>query len=373
MQVAPLLRAMKHIILLLATTTLALGGTSAYFWQEMREQRAHNETIQARVVQLESQLQNVPRLIPEPPLPPVAPELATPPMAPPPRPASRTEASSEPTFGRMDPTVFIARERERMKDPEYRALRLEQQKMGLAQMYLDLGTSLGLSQEQLDQLLGILAAHQLDSAPSFFPGEDASEARRSEWLRKAEESQRKQEADIRNLLGDGKYQEWQDYQGSMGARMQVRSLRSMLEGTSEPLREEQYEALVGAFVDAQRNSDFDTPSEFFKTRPPGPLSQSEQLTLMEQDLERTAQHNQRMRDAAAPHLSTAQLERYDKMLKQQLEMQRLNVRMMREQGETGAFMPFIGDGTTIVSSQGGVITQSVGTAVAAPPQPPRRQ
>lgn len=371
---APLLRDMKHIVLLLATTTVALAGTSAYYWQEVREERAQNETILARVARLETQLQNVPRVVPDPPPPPVAaalPEVAASPMAPPPRLASRTGASAEPTFHRMDPAIFMAREREMMKDPEYRALRIEQHKMGLAQMYSDVGTSLGLSPEQVDQLLGILAAHQLDSAAPFFPGEDATEARRSEWSRKVKESQRKQEADIRNLLGDAKYQEWQDYQGSMGARMQVRSLRSMLEGTSEPLREEQYQSLVGAFADVQPNPDFDANSEFFKNRAPGPLSQSEQLALMEQNLERTAQHNRRMRDAAAPYLTTAQLERYDKMLKQQLEMERLNVRMMREQGETGAFMPFVGDGTTIVSSQGGMITQSVGTAVAAPP-PPRQ-
>lgn len=367
---------MKPVILLLGTSTLALAGTSAFFWQEVREERARNEAVQARVAELESRLQNLAHPMEPPPPPPMAqlpPAMPAPPMAPPP-PASRTETESVPTFGRMDPGAFMARERERMQNPEYRALRREQQKMGMLRMYSDLGMALDLSDEDVDKVIGLLAEHQLDGAPPYSPGESPTDAQRAEWARQMQERQRKKEAGLRELLGDTKYQEWEDYERSMGARMQARNLRSILEGTSEPLREDQYKSLVTAIAAEQRN-DLEAQNDLFRNRPPGPLTQAEQMTLMEQSLERTAQQNERMRDAAAPYLSTAQLERYDKMLNQQLEMQRLNLKMMRARGESGAMVQtFMSDGATIVTSQGGTISQTIisqGSAVAvpAPPKP----
>lgn len=357
---------MKQTVLLLGTATLALAGTSAYFWQEMREERSRNEVAQARVAELESQLQ-LPRPMLEPPpavaqLPAATP---APPKAPPP-PASRVEATPSTTIGRMDPSEYFARERERMlQDPEYRALRREQQKMGMMRMYSDLGTALNLPQEEVDKLLDLLAEQQLQSmanAPPFRPGIDSNSQPSPEWFRKMEESQRKKEADIKALLGDAKYQEWQDYQQSMGARMQVRNLRSMLEGSPEPLREDQYQPLVTAIADEQRRFGTETRSDAFRTRPAAPMTHADQLAMMEQSLERTADHNQRMRDAAAPYLSTAQLERFDKMLSQQLEMQRLSLKMMRARGESGA-------GIQTFTSDGATFSQSI----VAIPSPPRQQ
>lgn len=366
---------MNQTVLLLGAATVALGGTSAYLWQEVLEERERNEVVEARVSELESRLQDFAHLPeqPPPPVPPLPPDMSPPPMAPP-LPAPRAEATPSSTIGRMDPSVFFAREQERMQDPEYRALRRQQHKMGLLRMYSDLGKSLNLPSDEVDKLLDLLAEHQLNSMPPFIPpGADQPDADRSEWARRMQESQRKKEADIRALLGDTKYPEWQDYQSSMGARMQVRNLRSILEESSEPLREDQYLPLVTAIADEQRRLGTETRSELFKTRPSGPMTHAEQLAMMEQSLERTAEHNQRMRDAAASYLSAAQLERFDKMLNQQLEMQRLNLRMMGARGEPGAMMQtFISDGATIVTSQGtGPISQTVisqGTVAPPPPQ-----
>lgn len=372
---------MKQIVLLLATSTTALGATAAYFWQETRAERTRNDAVQARVAELEGQLSELARPMPEPPPPPVAqvsPDVPPPPRAPPPPvPASRTEATLSSSIGRGDPSEYMARERERMQDPEYRALRREQQRMSMDRMHADLGFALNLPQEEVDKLLDLLAEHQLqsmDNAPPFRPGAEGNSQPSQEWFRQMAENQRKREAEVKTLLGDAKYQEWQEYQQSMGARMQVNNLRSVLEGSSEPLRRDQYQSLVKVIADEQR-AEASVRMESLKNRPPGPLSHADQMAMIEQSIERNAERNQRSRDAAASYLTSGQLERFDRMLNQQLEIQRLNLKMMQAQGDSGAvMMPFVSDGATIMTSSGGTISQTIvteGTAVAvpAPPKP----
>lgn len=373
---------MRHIVLLLGTTTLALGGTSAYLWQEIREERAHTEVVQARVADLESQLQNLPHSMPEPP--PVAQvpsDMPPPPMAPSaPRPAPPRQAAlaTEPTFGTVPPPgamMFSGGDRERMlQDPDYRALRLEQNKMMLRRQYSDLGAALNLPAGEVEKLLGVLAERQLQmmaDGPFMRPGSGSDPA--AEWSKSMAENQRQKEAEVKALLGDAKYQEWQDYKNSMGTRMQVRNLRSVLEGSPDPLRADQYQSLVTAMTAEQRRLASEPRNEMLKA--PTNLSQTEALAQMEQSLERTAQYNQRMRDAAAPYLSSTQIERFDEMLKEQLEMQRLNLKMMQSRGSSPGVitqMSVSDSGAVIYSSTtaGGTIGQGVIATEAAPPPPP---
>lgn len=369
---------MNQTVFLLGAATLALGGTSAYLWKEVRDERARNVSVQAQVAEFEARLNGMPPAIEPPPPPPVSAEIPPPPKAPPPRPAPSRQAAAEPesTFG-LNPgsgaMVYSGDPRRMFQDPEYRALRLEQNKMMLRRQYSDLGVALNLPEDEIEKLIGVLAEHQLQmmaEGPFMRPGSDPA----AEWSRKLAEIQREKEADVKALLGDAKYQEWLDYKNSMGTRMQVRNLRSALEGSSDPLREDQYQALVTAMTEEQRRLGAEPRSDLLKPSSSSMVSQSEQLTAVEQSLERAAQYNQRMRDAAAPYLSSTQLQRFDQMLKQGLEMQRLNLKMMQSRGSNpGMQMEMSSDGTTVTisrSTPGGAIGQTVIATEAAPPAPP---
>lgn len=359
---------MNETVLGLGITTLAFGATSAYLWQEVRTESERREVAQARVLELERRLQSLERPVPEliapvaqlsanvdapakAALPPVPRTVAT---------AKAAPAETEPAIGIAPAGAMPPRLLSMLQDPESRALWRAQQKMSMTQMYSDLGATLNLQADELDKLLDLLAEHQVQSMQdmrSFAQAAGTPDANsQTDWGRRMTEGQRKRDADIAALLGDAKYQEWKDYQGSMGARMQVRQLRSVLESSPEPLRADQLQPLVTAIADEQRRQASDMRNEVPGAHDQGAASESERMASFERSLERTAQYNQRVRDAAAQYLSSQQLASFDQMLSRQLEMQRLSMQMMRAHG--------IGQGQTqIITSDGSTISQTTGTVL----------
>ena len=168
-----------------------------------------------------------------------------------------------------------------------------------------------------------------------------------------QQRQRDNEAQIAGLLGDSGLQEWKDYQQTLGARMQVKQLRSIMENSTDPIRPDQVQPLVDAMAAEQKrvmeaqmrslgvnsvapsrgNVAAITGGSAWAARSMTPANQVE---MMERSLEQTAQSNQRMHDAVAPYLSQRQLEQFDKYQNQQLEFQRASLRMMRANAEAEA-------------------------------------
>jgi len=337
---------MNKITAILGATTLALSVTSSYLWMQMRGEREQREALQARLQELErgtaavSQTDNLASPMPAAAIPGAsAPHEAG--AAKGALHASAAGAENELTERRISVAQMRdMRERQRnlMRNPEYRAAMRAQQRMSMQQSYPDLASALRLPPEELDKLLDLLAEQQLQSMGEFeLPDDPASagtaaeqQQRMAEWQHRIEEEQSRRNAEIAALLGP-KYQDWQEYQGSIGARMQVRELRNTLDGSAEPLRTDQVQALVRAIAEAERLAAAEMRNEM-QRRPraqvPGP---EQRLAMFDQMIERTEAYHQRLRDAVSPHLTAAQLEAFDQMMKQQLDMQRAQVAMMREQ------------------------------------------
>ena len=257
---------------------------------------------------------------------------------------------------------MMDRSRKLMEDPEYRAAMRSQQKMMVAQQYPDLSVALNLSPDQADQLLELLADQQtrnMYERPPFRTDGTPDENEMREWQRQAEQRQRQNQEEMRALLGDAGMEQWKDYQGTMGARQQVRQLRSVLDSSGLTLQQDQVQPLVNAIAAEQRSLSGMrgtpvmaagiasgaaissvpggvVPGVGFQQRGPNQISTDDRAVMMERSIERTEQYNQRLHDAATPYLSSQQLQRFDSMLKTQLDMQRAQVRMMRAQAEAEA-------------------------------------
>jgi hypothetical protein len=216
-------------------------------------------------------------------------------------------------------------------------------------VYPDLQTALALDDQQADQFFELLAEQQMQSMTTSSPvpfGPGTDEAATREWQKQQQRLQTEKEAQIAALLGDAKLQQWKNYQSTMPARMQIRELRSTLEGAGLPLQQDQAERLITAITVEQQRAMSEKQTVFNGIGPAmvGPTgivvqagsAPADRTALFDQQIEQTKQQQQRLHNAASPHLTSQQLEYFERMQAAQLEMQLINLKMMRAQMEAEA-------------------------------------
>jgi hypothetical protein len=221
-------------------------------------------------------------------------------------------------------------QRKMLQDPEYRELMRSQQKMGMKHMYGDMESMLGLSREEAQRVLDVLAEQQLRSMEQrpLMPPMDGSapdQAAMREQQRYFAEMKRKNDAELAAALGP-KYSEWQEYQQNTWSRSQVTRLRESLAGSDEPLRQDQLKPLVQAMAREQQQIQMNSMRSQYPAGVAGPEAQ---MHMQEEWLERTAQSHERIRNAVSSLLTPSQLQQLQEQQDQERKMQELNLRMQR--------------------------------------------
>jgi hypothetical protein len=345
---------MSKSVIVLVVATLACGSASAYLWRELRAEREETEALLARVAELEKAPLSSPAVVKPRPV-----EIAPAPVAPP-EPENKPHSSAKPGLaavanpapsatiafagpnirnGRMDPEMQrrmqenFERQRAMLQDPEYRQLMRDQQKIGMRRMYGDMETMLGLSKEEADRVMDVLAEQQvrsMEQRPFFaMDGTQPDQAAIREQQRVFEETRRKNEAELATALGP-KYGEWQEYQQNMWSRSQVMRLKETLAASDEPLRQDQIKPLVQALAREQQQMQMSSMrGQQYGTKP----SPENQLRMQEEWLERTAQSHERVRNAVSSLLSPAQMQQLQEQQEQERKMQEINLRMQRARAE----------------------------------------
>lgn len=326
---------MNKSIVIFGILCAGFASASGYLWQEMRAQRERADALQDQIAELSSQPKAQPATLPSSPT--TEPEItaATTQVTQAPVTVARTasmQAASAVNAGSRK-RVFNGFEQQQrlLRDPEYRKVMLAQQRRSMSMSHPDLKSALGLSREQTDHLFDLLAEQQirsLENAQSMTDPPD--QAALQEMERQVQEQQRNTEAEVASLLGDAKMAEWKEYRQTIGARYQVNELRATLAGGDSALRQDQIQPLVAAIAQEQRR--IDTDGGYIKLLPAHPTTEN-RARMLEESIERTAASHQRIHDAAASILSSDQLDSLDEMLNQNLDMQRVQVRMMRARGE----------------------------------------
>jgi|HigsolmetaAR201D_1030396.scaffolds.fasta_scaffold00419_23 hypothetical protein len=341
---------MKTSVLVLGVATLASTIASAHLWQTLRQERAQSAALQARVADLEERLIAAVALPPpktigsQLPEPTVEPEPASPPqqVSAVIRSTPMNElTSTAPPDAEMQRRFRAGREEQLrlLKDPEYRALMRDQQKLAMQQAHADLDLFLDLTPEEADRLFDVLAEQALrnmEQRPPIaeFSGAPPSEADMLEWRQKMEEQRRQNEMEIAAVLGS-KYNDWQEYQRNGWSRSQVAQLRQALSLTNEPLRQDQIKPLAEAIAREQRN--LSRPRNM-----PSPRSLQDpqaSLRFAEEMLERTAETHRRIRDAVSGLLTPTQLAQLKRQQEQELKAQELALRQQRARVERGEPIP----------------------------------
>jgi hypothetical protein len=218
-----------------------------------------------------------------------------------------------------------------LADPAYRAAMRTQHRLQLEPHYGELAAELGLSQEEADRFLDLLADHDLreneNRIKNGIPGEGGNEEERRRRLKAQQEQM---ESERKAFLGEERYLAWTEYVNSAGARAQVRDLRTQLATSSSPLREDQIKPLVKALAAedqrhaAERRENRSNGAQWTDETPA-----AERIAYMERRDRLIHESIDRTREAAASYLDSEQQKRFDAMLDQRRNRARADLELWR--------------------------------------------
>lgn len=341
---------MQKIALVLAIAAVGEGLIALHLVRQLQAERETAQTLQARVVELE---RRVPQraagatfvAIPAPTSSPFAVVGQSAPAQPTPVMNGQT-ITALPDQQQMREQMAASMESQRtlLKDPEYREALLTQQKMILMRTSPEVAKDLNLTPDQVDRLFGTLAKQSLGEMDAVSLWEERSDpAKLQELQHKALEQQRANEAELKSALGEAKYREWQEYQAMAGVRDEAQRLRGALASAGVPLDEnlakslmrvlqgqqqkvmEQYAAAAGSPVAARAGFIAESGNDM----------SADSIRFAEQSLESQARNQEKQREALARVLTPEQLKVIEDEDNADLQMQRLQLRMMQAQQAAG--------------------------------------
>jgi hypothetical protein len=317
----------------LAATTVIAGIMSVYFWQQLRAERERTGILQQRVTQLE--------LAQARPVQAAAPPLAMQQAGKPAEDPAAVAAGAGPEAAPRSRAAARESIRALLQDPEFRDGMAAPLRAALAQAYPDLAKELNLTPEQANKLLDVISKYQLSSLGNVIGGGAADAAGRQNLQAAVQENERKRDAAISAMLGDAKFQQWKEYESSLGARQQVTRLRQTVDTSGQPLSQQQERQLITALAAEQRRQ---TEQARLLASPGGASAARDPMAMMEENARRNEENTRRNIEVASVYLNPQQLEAYRN---QQSSGQRMANALLRAQrARAGATAPPAGTAPT---------------------------
>lgn len=361
---------MTKIALVLAIVAIGEAAVTLHLVNQLHEERDSAQKLQARVTELESKAPPATggaTFVAVPTQPTVSPftVASKESAAPTPQAVAGVIASAAPVAAlaapgdqeRMREQMKQSMERQAalLRDPEYREALLSQQKMGLRQSNPHLARDLDLTAEQADRLYSTLAEQQMrqmENAPRWSWGEQPDQAKMQEFQRKMTEQQSANENELRRVLGDAKFRDYQEYQSLSGVRWEADRVRTALASAGVPLDENLTKPLLKTLQEQQQKmlqqmATVASPAAnsvvqvaglragFIADGSPAP----DMVAMQEKSLEFQTQHQKRQREALARVLTPEQLKVIEEEQNSELQMQRAQIRLLRAQQEAGLLQP----------------------------------
>jgi hypothetical protein len=180
----------------------------------------------------------------------------------------------------------------------------------LGDQFPDLRMSLGLTPEQAEQFLDLLARQQADlwnDAVDIVIGEAEDPATRLEWQRKLVQQLRANQAELIAAFGD-KYTKWLEYQAALSVRQQIDHLRARLGSGDIALQSNQVEPLVAALMAEQSRLEDDLRAWDMST------AAADSVDLLDEHTRRRAEGRRRLLSVASSWLNAPQQEEYGRVL-----------------------------------------------------------
>jgi hypothetical protein len=247
----------------------------------------------------------------------------SPPVAQPQAAASTPVASIGPVAPEQKSPNFLAAVSKMAKDPAFKDMMRNQQKVMLDMMYGGLFKSLNLPAEDLDALKQLLVDRQMalaDGGMAIMSGE-LSAADRAQKAKEIEQVKADYDKKIQDFLGAEDYAVFKDYEQTQSERVQVNMFKQSL-ASADALTEQQEADLVAAMYQERKN--LPDPDFMRKTAPDPAKFTEEGIAEMQEQLE---QLQDKYLQSAAKILNATQLEQFKKSSEQQRAMQAMGLKM----------------------------------------------
>ncbi|KAB2648469.1 MAG: hypothetical protein DVB27_00725 [Verrucomicrobia bacterium] len=206
-------------------------------------------------------------------------------------------------------------------DPEMKKLMRTQQSAGTRMMYGDLAKELGLSDEQADKVMNLLAARQAAAGELALNGVSGAKADPAKAAELAD-----YDAKIKVLLGPEKSAKLNEYERTSGDRMAVRQYERSFTKAGLPLDETQSAGLFQIMKEERLKAPA-SPLEPGGKNPLAAMAALQDGAALEQALQTQRDLQQRVLARAHTVLSPDQMTAFESAQKQQLQMQEMGVKM----------------------------------------------
>src|ERR1051326_2087684 len=212
-----------------------------------------------------------------------------------------------------------------MKEPSMKKMMRAQSKSMMSTMYGDLATELTLTPEENANLTELMLDQQmkmLDRTDVLFSkqGEGAANG-----LGDAPEQGDKQ---IKALLGEEKFAQFQDYKKTVTERVQLNSFKAELENGPSPLQDAQFQQLLGIMREEREKN----PAPVEEPAKAGAINFDKIFSgeLLEKQIASQEQLNARVLERAGQVLKPEQLKALTDFQKQQLSLQKFGINFARQ-------------------------------------------
>ncbi|HEX7863227.1 MAG TPA: hypothetical protein VF773_23060 [Verrucomicrobiae bacterium] len=210
-----------------------------------------------------------------------------------------------------------------LKDPDMRKAMEHQQRVGMDMMYGSLFKQLKLTPEQEEKFKEMLLAQQMDNmsnASAMFDGN----ADRTKVAQELAEKTKAKEEQLKELLGEEKFAQYQEYNQTIGERMMLEQFARGAE-----LSPDQNEQLLAMIREEKRNVQADFGGQQFDpTKDWQEMVNSEEV--MQRFYSQQEEVNERVLQRAAELLTPEQIKKLGPVLKNQIEMQKAGMNMAKQ-------------------------------------------
>lgn len=234
------------------------------------------------------------------------------------------EADKKGGFGQMLASM--------MNDPDVKKMIQEQQRAMIEPLYGPLIKQMNLSPEEADAFKKLLTDNMMKSteqATSLFAG--GSSTNRQEVVAGLTAQQKAFDEEVKAMLGETRYQQYKDYQQTMGERAQLNAFRQQNAMSGAPLTEGQTEQLLALMNEEKKRA----AAEGAPQLGGGGQDAANLEAMLSEDktrqmLESQELVNQRVYQRAAEVLAPEQLEAFGRFQTNQLQMMKMGMSMARK-------------------------------------------
>lgn len=217
-----------------------------------------------------------------------------------------------------------------MEDPDTRKMIRDQQRMMLDQLYEPLIQRMNLTPEEADRFKDLLADNMMKSSEKAMSLLDGSSTNRATAASTMAEEQKAFEEQIRGLLGETRYAEYQDYQQTFGERTLLNQFQQQYGGGENALNEQQTERLLAIMKEERQWASAADQASVGTGPDTATMEAMFSSDATEKLLQSQESINQRVYERAGELLSETQLAAFGKFQTNQLQMMRMGMNMARK-------------------------------------------